>query len=438
MTNIIIPKTISIQEKMKIMQENAAFDIADGDGFALGNFGFDMPTNDLTAIGQSISNIKTKPLPPSAPKTFVSNDCSFNCKYCGCRHSVDKQRYVNNPDEIADMALLAQQQNNCGIFLTSAICKNADYTEELIIEAVKHLRVKRDYHGYIHAKIMPGADPLLIRELGFWADRVSVNIEVPHSDGYKLFAKQKNRSNILNPMKAVRDFQRELNPKYGTKARSDFGRTFAPAGQTTQVMAGSMGESDRTLAILAQALYKQMDLKRVYYSPFHSPPKDEIFHGGMTPRWRGRRLYQADRLIALYGMTPDELLPENEPFLEFDIDPKVQYALRNRHLYPVEVNTADYEMLLRVPGIGIYSAKKIIKARKIRSMTPEILRYVNVSLKKSKFFITCDGKYYGSGMLDSLHLRKMLWSEEFVFMQGAEQMSMFNTHLLPIDYDVSV
>jgi len=336
------------------------------------------------------------------------------------------------------MALAAKKRSNCGIFITSAICKNANYTEELIIEAVKFLRLKRDYHGYVHAKIMPGADPLLIRELGFWADRVSVNIEVPHSDGYKIFARQKNKNNIISPMETVRNLKRELNPRRGIKKRSASGRTFAPAGQTTQLMVGSMGETDRTLAVLAQSLYKKMELKRVYYSPFHSPPKDEIFNGNMTPKWRGRRLYQADRLIALYGMTPDELLPENEPYLEFDLDPKAQYALRNRHIFPVEVNTADYDMLLRVPGIGIYSAKKILEARRIKSLTPEIMKYMGISLKKCQYFITFSGKYYGGGMLDSPYLRQKLWMEEFVYMQGAEQLSMFNYDMLPIDYDVSV
>jgi len=266
---------------------------------------------------------------------------------------------------------------------------------------------------------------------------VSVNIELPHSDGYKILAKQKTKKNILSPMAAVNDFYNELNPRRGIKARSDTGRSFAPAGQTTQMMVGAMGETDRTINILADSLYKKYDLRRVYYSPFSAPAKDEVFNGYKTPKWRGRRLYQADRLIKLYGMSPDEILPENSPNLDFDIDPKAGYALRNIEMFPVEINTADYEMLLRIPGIGITGAKKIIAARKVARLTYDKLKYMGVSLSKSKYFITCGGKYYGGGMLESPQLRMKLWADEFVFMQNMEQMTMFDTDMLPVDYDVS-
>ena len=402
----------------------------------------------MVAIGKSISNIKSKPSPPTVPKVFVSNDCTFNCAYCGCRCSKDKRRYTHNTEEIADMALAAADECGHGVFITSAICKNADYTEELIIDTLKVIRHKRGYNGYVHAKIMPGADPLLIRRLGFLADRVSVNIELPHSDGYKILAKQKNRNNILSPMSSVNDFINELNPRRGIKARSDTGRPFAPAGQTTQMMVGAMGETDRTITVLADSLYKKFDLRRVYYSPFSAPASScgqdknegesgEVFGGYKTPKWRGRRLYQADRLVKLYGMTPDEILPEHSPNLDFDIDPKAGYALRNIAMFPVEINTADYETLLRIPGIGITSAKKILAARKVAHLTYDKLKYMHVSLSKSKYFITCGGKYYGGNMLDSPQLRYQLWADEFVFMRNMEQISMFNYDSLPVDYDVS-
>ena len=422
MSNIIIPQNLSVEDKISMMREDAAYDIADGDV-------------DLVAIGKSISNIKSKPSPPTVPKVFVSNDCSFNCAYCGCRCSKDKRRYTHNTEEIADMALATANQCGHGVFITSAIRKNPDYTEELIIDTLKNLRYKRGYNGYIHAKIMPGTDPLLIKQLGFLADRVSVNIELPHSDGYKILAKQKTKDNIISPMAAVNNFISELNPRGGLKARSDTGRPFAPAGQTTQMMVGSMGETDRTINILANSLYKKFDLRRVYYSPF-----DASHIGGYkTPKWRGRRLYQADRLIKLYGMSPDEILPENSPNLDFDIDPKAGYALRNIAMFPVEINTADYETLLRIPGIGMTSAKKIIAARKIARLTYDNLKYMRVSLAKSKYFITCNGKYYGGNMLDSPRLRFELWADEFVFAQNTEQISVFSADMdaLPIDYDVS-
>ena len=236
-------------------------------------------------------------------------------------------------------------------------------------------------------------------------------------------------------MSAVNDFINELNPRRGIKARSDTGRMFAPAGQTTQMMVGSMGETDRTITVLADSLYRKFDLRRVYYSPF-----DASNHGGYkTPKWRGRRLYQADRLVKLYGMTPDEILPENSPNLDFDIDPKAGYALRNIAMFPVEINRADYETLIRIPGIGTISAKKIIAARKVAGLSYDNLKFMGVSLAKSKYFITCGGKYYGGNMLESPQLRIKLWADEFVFMNNMEQMSLFTQEIdmLPVDYDVS-
>ena len=331
MANIIIAPGLTAEDKLALMREDAAHDIADGDSIAKGDYSGARDV-DMAAIGKSISNIKSKPSPPTVPKVFVSNDCSFNCAYCNCRVSKDKRRYTHNTEDIADMALATANQCGHGVFITSAICKNPDYTEELIIDTLKVIRQKRGYDGYIHAKIMPGTDPLLIRELGFLADRVSINIEMPHSDGFKVLAKQKTKDNIISPMAAVYDFMNELNPRKGIKARSETGRAFAPAGQTTQMMVGSMGETDRTISVLANSLYRKYDLRRVYYSPF-----DASAHGGYkTPKWRGRRLYQADRLMKLYGMSPDEILPEGSPNLEFDVDPKAGFALRNINMFPVD------------------------------------------------------------------------------------------------------
>jgi len=423
-------------DKFCAMQQDACYDVADGDGYARGDYGDESLDSDMAQIGKAICNIKAKPSPPTVPKVFLSNDCTFNCAYCGCRVTRDKKRYTHGPSEIADIALKAAANNGHGVFITSAICKNADYTEELIIETLKVIRRERNYNGYVHAKIMPGADPLLIRQAGFLADRISVNIELPHSDGYKIIAKQKNKTNILQPMRVIRDLSDELNPRRGYKARSADGRTFAPSGQTTQMMVGAMGETDRTIAVLAEALYDKMDMRRVYYSPFSPPPDAAVFENGRTPKWRGRRLYQADRLIKLYGMKADEILPEYEPNLDFDIDPKAQYALRNLHMFPVEVNKADYELLIRVPGIGIYGARKIIEARKVARLTHDHLKKMRVSLKKSVYFITCGGKYLGGDMLYSNGLRYMLRSDEFVYARDDEQTSLFMSVTTPVDYDV--
>jgi len=329
---------------------------------------------------------------------------------------------------LAYIALKAAKGNGHGVFITSAIRKNADYTEELILETLRIMRYEYGYKGYLHAKIMPGADPRLIKQAGFLADRISVNIELAHSDGYKTLAKQKNKNNILTPMTVIRDYIDDFNPESGRRAFSEAGRPFAPSGQTTQMMPGALSESDRTIALLAESLYRKFGMRRVYYSPFNTPDDNYSIPDLKTPRWRGRRLYQADRLMQLYGMKADEILPESAPNLDFDIDPKASYALRNINMFPVEVNTADYELLIRTPGIGVTSARKIIQARKKVTLTHDILKQMGVSLKKSVYFITCGGKYNGAGALGSPMLRQKLWADWFVFMQNMEQSSIFDVY----------
>ena len=397
MANIIFKENQSVQQKLFKMQESAAFDITDGDNFACGNY----------------SRLATD-APLKVPKLMISNDCVFDCAYCFCRASKDMPRYTNTPEEMADIAVkTAANDVSGGVFISSAVCKNADHTEELMLKTLSLIRKKHCFGGYVHAKIMPGTDRKLIREVGLLADRISVNIELPHSDGYKTIARQKNKTNILTPMTYVRD------------CINEFGRSFAPSGQSTQMIVGAMGESDRTLAVLAESLYKKYKLRRVYYSPFGPQVEtSDVLPNKKTPFWRGRRMYQADRLMELYGMKADEILPENAPDLDFDIDPKAAYALRNIAMFPIEVNTADYEMLLRVPGIGIVGAQRIVKARRTVALSHEALKKIGVSLKKSIWFITCGGKYHGGSMLDSPFLRKKLWADELVFMQGMEQISL--------------
>ena len=301
------------------------------------------------------------------------------------------------------MAVQAARNNpTLGVFISSGIYKNADYTEELIVETLRIMRRDLHYTGYIHAKIMPGADPALIERAGWLADRLSVNIELPHSDGYAVIAKQKNKANILTPMGAIsrkiRDHTGEFDPS---------GRRFARSGQTTQMIVGAMKETDRTAMTLSGALYRKYRLRRVYYSPFHLPRSShfDFFPEKNTPRWRTRRMYQADRLMQLYGFGVDEILPEDAPNLPFDLDPKAAWALRHLDRFPVEVNTADYETLIRVPGIGITGAKRILQARRLHTLTHELLRRIGVSLKRARYFITCNGRYTGGRLLDSPALR---------------------------------
>ncbi len=394
MANIILQPDMPLEEKLKMMHESARFDISDDDALANGRFG-NYP---------GMHEIHAPPTPPKVPKLFLSNDCIFNCAYCTCRSSRDcNRRYTNTPDEMARIAVKTAKNNGHGVFLTSAVYRNPDYTEELIIETLRRIRREHGYTGYIHAKIMPGADPKLIEEAGYLADRLSVNIELPRSEGYALIAKQKSKKAILKPMAFINEKIKESGLE-----KSPYARKFARSGQITQMMVGTMSESDRVLLTLAEAIYKKYDLRRVYYSPFNPVQDYEHLPSVPTPRWRARRLYQADRLLQLYGFKADELAPEEKPDFDFDLDPKAGWALRNLYLYPVEVNTADYELLIRVPGIGVTSAKKILQARRYRNLTHETLLQIGISLKKAKYFITCGGKYTGGDSLGRLSLRDRL------------------------------
>lgn len=335
---------------------------------------------------------------------FLTNDCIFNCAYCDCRSGNDcKRRYVNTPKELARLSVMEALQSNRGIFITSAIHKNADYTEELIIETLKIIRNEYAFGGYVHAKVMPGTDPILIREAGKYANRLSVNIEVAKSEGYRRIARQKNKANILTPMRQISELIADARSSGSRRPR------FA-SSQTTQLMAGSTNEDDRTILALARALYDRYHLKRVYYTAFHYEHQAAGYELPFTatPHWRMSRLYQADRLMQLYGFKPDEITPKEVPNLERGLDPKSSYALRNLNLFPVEINSADHELLLRVPGIGITYAERILAARRYCHITFDILRKIGISLHRSRFFITCGGKMEKGFFLDSPMLRELL------------------------------
>ena len=406
MANIILQKDWTPEGQLAQMQEDAKFDIADNDEALVPDLAF------------LKGKIRVKGSPPKAPKVFLSNDCSFNCAYCGCRGSADRQRYCMEPRKLAELAVQDAKKSGCGIFITSAIYKNANETQQRIIETLRALRQELGYRGYLHAKIMPGADPLLIHQTGVYANRLSVNIEVAKSEGYEKIAKNKNKANILTPMGQI-----SQQIKMAKAEKSRFSSPFATS-QTTQLMAGSTGEDDFTILNLAGALYKKYRLNRVYYTPYHytSPATGyEEMPAVDTPAWRVRRLYQADRLMQLYGFTADEIVPESARFLSEDLDPKAAWALRNLHLFPVEVNKAGYDALLRVPGIGTVYASRILEARKYCTITHDVLQAIGVSLKRCKHFITCDGKFIGNGSGNEAVLQGLLADspkEPFKFYQS--------------------
>ena len=333
----------------------------------------------------------------SVPKVFLSNDCAFNCAYCGCRKSFEaKERYSTAPRELAEIAYAQINKGSPGVFITSAVFKAPDYTQELIIETMRILREEMRYGGYLHAKVMPGADPLLIRRTGLYANRLSVNIEVAKSEGYALIAKNKSKDNILRPMGDISGLVRAAAEERRIYRRSQF----AAASHTTQLMAGSLGEDDGTILRLTHALYKKYSLGRIYYTSYQYRYTARGYEGlplVNTPAWRMHRLYQADRLMQLYGYSIGDIVPdENEFMLEQNYDPKAAWALRNMHFFPVEVNTADREALLRVPGIGVVGAERILAARRGGRLSFDALKALGVSLKRSRHFITCGGKFSGS------------------------------------------
>ena len=383
MLQILSHPMVDAEEKLSLMQSDARFDVADDDQALL---------PDLSQVWQEK---RTGQAFAKVPKVFLSNDCAFNCSYCGCRSGNPcKKRYVNTPKELAELAVKQAERNGHGIFLTSAIFKTPDYTQELIVETLRIIRGKLGYRGYVHAKIMPGADPGLIALSGRFANRLSVNIEVARSDGYAKIAKNKSRKTILTPMGQISNL---IQISQEEAKRSRYAPAFA-SSQTTQLMAGSTQETDRTILILSQALYNKYRLRRVYYTSFQYREPAEGYNDletVSTPFWRMRRLYQADRLMQLYGFTPEEILPEEMPNLQQNLDPKAAWVLRNLHLYPIEVNTADLEQLLRVPGIGITHAQRIVQARKYGSITHDVLRSLGVPLKRSGPFLTCKGRLQG-------------------------------------------
>ena len=389
--------SLSLQEKLHRMQEDAQYDVADAEL----SYGQDSKEQECIPDPSIFRDIRSPLNPPKVPKVFLSNQCTFNCAYCGCRASrEDTARYCSQPRELAELSVRTAKENGHGVFVTSAIHWNANYTEELIIETLRIMREELYYKGYIHAKIMPGTDPLLIAEASRYANRLSVNIEVARNVGYERVAKQKNKYNILEPMQTISELVRS--------ARQYKSRTpVLLRSQTTQLMAGSTEETDRTILTLSKDLYQKYRLSRVYYTAFkylHPAKGYEELPTTITPLWRVHRLYQADRLQQLYGFTPEEVTPEQAPNLSEDLDPKLSWALRNIHLFPIEVNQADYEQLLRIPGIGLTYAQKILRARLHGTVTHQTLRQMGVFMKKSTYFLTCNGKYEGGRLLDEPEL----------------------------------
>ena len=326
-------------------------------------------------------------------KVLMSNACVYDCQYCVNRRSSGVPRAAFTPRELAELTIQFYRRNYIeGLFLSSAVVGSPDDTTERMIQVLRLLREECGFWGYIHAKAIPGADPLLTRRLGLLADRLSVNIELPSQRSLALLAPEKDRAGILAPMAQIRD---GIAQSKGELARFRHAPRFAPAGQSTQMIIGATPETDRHILTLSQALYDRYRLKRVFYSAYIPVSDSRLLpapQGFRPPLLREHRLYQADWLLRFYHFRAEELLDEDSPNFDERVDPKCSWALRHMERFPVEVSRADYETLLRVPGIGVRSARRILTARRSAPLSFDILKRLGVVLKRAQYFITCDGK----------------------------------------------
>ena len=351
-------------------------------------------------------------------KVLFTNVCVFDCAYCASRCSNDVPRASFRPRELADLTMEFYRRNYIeGLFLSSGVLKNPDYTTERIIECLRILREEYGFRGYIHAKAVPGTSSDLLAALGLLADRISVNMELPSSESLALLCPNKTRDSIVAPMRQIREgiaedrdtralmrrdacYMAQRRPARKTRA-------FAPAGQSTQMIIGATPETDFQILNLSSSLYKTMHMKRVFFSAYLSVNEDgRLPQGNAVQLDREHRLYQADWLMRFYKFDAAELIDEGQPFLATDIDPKANWAINHLDRFPIEVNTAPYEELLRVPGIGVRGAKAIVGARRATALGEAELRKLGVAYKRARFFITCRGRYQGHGTRfdkESLH-----------------------------------
>jgi len=343
-------------------------------------------------------------------KVLYTNRCAYDCAYCANRASAEVPRLSFTPRELADLtADLHRRGQVKGLFLSSAVHRSPDHTMGELVEVLRILRREKGFRGYIHAKAIPGSDPALVRAAALLADRISVNIELPSEESLRRLAPQKDRDSVLGPMEELAgaiSSRRERVRKGRWEATA---APFAPAGQSTQIIVGASPESDLHIIRLAQGLYRRYGLRRVYYSAYvrvNDDPRLPTLPS--PPLLREHRLYQADWLLRHYGFRAEELLDQDRPFLEEELDPKSAWALRNLQLFPVEVNTADYFLLLRVPGMGARSVRRILEARRSHSLDFEDLRRMGVAVKRAGPFITCRGRRFPGGERSPEALRRLL------------------------------
>lgn len=402
------PSSQTIMDKLKILSDAAKYDVScsssgvsrKGNGRDMGNCISAGICHSFAADGRCISLLKI----------LLSNECIYDCKYCLNRRSNDVPRATFTPDEVCELTMNFYRRNYIeGLFLSSGIIGTPNQTMEMIWQVVYKLRNVYHFRGYIHVKGIPGADPILIQKTGYLTDRMSVNLELPTADGLKKLAPNKHRKNILTPMRQIQQGIRQGRNEVAIYRHAP---DFVPAGQSTQMIVGATPESDYQIMAVAQGLYDNFELKRVFYSAYVSINEDKelpSLHTG-TPLLREHRLYQADWLMRFYQFRAEELLNEKRPNFNILLDPKCDWALQHLEQFPVEINRADYHTLLRVPGIGVNSARRICGARKTARLGFEDLKKMGVVLKRALYFITCSGKMMYPTKLEEDYITRNLLS----------------------------
>ena len=421
MEHLTTGNEMSLMDKLGILTDAAKYDVActssgverKGNGTSVGNCVAAGICHSFSSDGRCISLLKI----------LLTNECIYDCKYCQNRCSNDIPRATFTPDEVCTLTMEFYRRNYIeGLFLSSGIIQSPTFTMELIYRTIWLLRNKYRFNGYVHVKAIPGADSELIRQTGFLADRMSVNLELPTAEGLKALAPNKHRKTILTPMRQIQNGIEENKNElvlYRNAPR------FVAGGQSTQMIIGATPENDYQILNVAENLYQKFGLKRVFYSAFVNVTGDKALPSlpGGPPLLREHRLYQADWLLRFYGFKGEELLDESRPYFNVLLDPKEDWAVRHLERFPVEINKADTQMLLRVPGIGVKSAQRIVAARRHANLTFADLKKIGVVLKRALYFVTCNGRMMYPVKLDEDYIVRNLTDEKERVRFGSDGMS---------------
>jgi len=408
--------------KLKILADAAKYDVS------CVSSGVDRKNNKVGSIGNaSAAGIchtwSSDGRCISLLKILLTNDCIYDCTYCVNRVTNNVDRATFTPEEVAELTIEFYRRNYIeGLFLSSAVNVSPNYTMENIYRTLLILRNQYNFGGYVHVKVIPGADPEIIKKAGFLADRMSVNIELPSRESLKLLAPQKKAEKLLLPMNQIRT-ETQINQEERKKFKSVKNvNSFVPGGQSTQLIIGATNDSDSTILTLSQSLYDKMSMKRVFFSAYmpviSSPNLPAI--STVPPLKREHRLYQADWLMRFYQFKSEELFTETQKNLDLEFDPKLTWAFRNINKFPIEINKASYEDLLRIPGFGVLTVQRIIKERKAALLSYDSLKKMRTALNRAKYFITVNGRYYGGVEIEPEYIKEEIRQKEI-----REQLSLF-------------